>query len=330
MQSAEKAPRDLVHAAETLLDQQAGLVRQQQQAGWANAERGARLLHTMRESLALMRETSRLLGELRAQADTLPGAPAQAAADAEPAPAAFVHHPLHPACEALERARLVEEERRRIARELHDTVGQQLCALRLTVADLISGTSASALPGKRLALLTRLADAADTELDRAVFCLHPPALAQRDLVEAVAGHVADWSRLFGVPVDLFTVGLEKRQLPQGVVSTVYRVLQEALTNIAKHAHATQVSVALTAREGQLSLCVEDDGDGFIPESTPGHRLGLRGMRERIAALGGRLELESAPGQGATLLVHIPLQPRPTTAGTQHPPPATAAGGAAGG
>ncbi|WP_084268095.1 sensor histidine kinase [Azohydromonas lata] len=330
MQPADAAPSEPLQAAEQLLIQQCRLALQQRQQGGPGAERAARLLRTMQESLALMRETSRLIGELKAQAgaaqassvlgvdaDALPLGPAPA-----PPPA------LHPAFEALERARLVEEERRRIARELHDTVGQQLCALRLTVADLQSATS-GALLGKRLALLTRLAEAADMELDRAVFSLHPPALAQRDLVDAASGHVADWSRLFGVPVDFFAIGLEKRQLPQPVVATVYRVLQEALTNIAKHAHATRVSVALSARDGQLSLCVEDDGSGFVPEATPGHRLGLRGMRERIAALGGRLELESAPGQVATLLVHIPLQPRPT-AGTPRRLPATTAGEVAGG
>lgn len=324
MQPANAAPREPLQTAEQLLVQQSGLALQQRQQGWPGAERAARLMHTMQESLALMRETSRLIGELRAQAGA---AQAPSAQEADAAP--FASAPaLHPALEALERARLVEEERRRIARELHDTVGQQLCALRLTVADLQSATS-GALLGKRLALLKRLAEAADMELDRAVFSLHPPALAQRDLVEAANAHAADWSRLFGVPVDFFTIGLEKRQLPPWVVATVYRVLQEALTNIAKHAHATRVSVALSAREGQLSLCVEDDGSGFIPEATPGHRLGLRGMRERIAALGGRLELESAPGQGATLLVHIPLQPRPA-AGTPRRPPATTAGEAAGG
>jgi signal transduction histidine kinase len=109
-----------------------------------------------------------------------------------------------------------------------------------------------------------------------------------------------------VPVDLLVNGLEARPLPPAVTAPAYRIVQECLTNIAKHARASRVGVALSARRGQLHLSIEDDGLGFDPDTLRGGRLGLVGMAERVAALRGRFEVESAPGQGTTVLVTLPL------------------------
>jgi signal transduction histidine kinase len=305
----KEAPYSPIHITERLLAQQAAIVRKREDASWPGAEESRRLLETMAESLALLRRSERVRSEMQALTGPVPelgAAPRDGTGDAEA---------LHPpggrgaSTHAPSCAQAIQQERERIARELHDTVGQQLCALRLTLAD----AQQSRQPGllrKRLAQLETLVAVADLELDRAVFALHPPTLGGQGLAEAVRQHVAHWSGLYGVPVDLLLNGLEARRLPSAVTAAAYRIVQECLTNIAKHARASRVGVALSARRGELQLSVEDDGTGFDPDSTRGGRLGLVGMRERVAALRGRFAVESAPGQGTTVLVTLPLQPQP--------------------
>jgi Signal transduction histidine kinase len=271
----------LIRTAETRLERQTALLRRRQNTSWPGREASRRLLQTMSESLRLLR---------RAELQMLSSACAK------------------PSALELAVAQAVERERQRIARELHDTVGQQLCAMRLTMADAHKSRQAGLLH-KRLALLESLIAAADVDLDRAVFSLHPPALGQQGLAEAVRQHVSHWSGLFGVPVDLLITGLEHHAPAPAVTAAAYRIVQECLTNIAKHARASRVGVALSVLRGQLQLSIEDDGAGFDMDAAPRGRLGLVGMGERVAALQGRFEVESAPGQGTTVLVTLPLHPR---------------------
>lgn len=184
--------------------------------------------------------------------------------------------------------------------------------MRLTVADAQKSRQAGLLP-KRLSMLESLIAAADVDLDRTVFSLHPPALGQQALDEAVRQHVSHWSGLFGVPVDLLISGFEHHAPAPAVTAAAYRIVQECLTNIAKHAQASRVGVALSVRRGQLQLSIEDDGAGFDMDAAPRGRLGLVGMGERVAALQGSFEVESAPGAGTTVLVTLPLQPQPQPA-----------------
>lgn len=286
MQPAE-TPQALIRTAETLLERQAALLRRRQDTSWPGQEASRQLLQTMSESLALLRRAEAQRAQLQALSSTF----------------------STPSKPALDVAQAVEQERQRIARELHDTVGQQLCAMRLTVADAQKSRQAGLLP-KRLSLLESLIAAADVELDRAVFSLHPPALGQQALDEAVRQHVSHWSGLFGVPVDLLVTGLEHHAPAPAVTVTAYRIVQECLTNIAKHAQASRVGVALSVRRGHLHLSIEDDGAGFDLDAAPRGRLGLVGMGERVAALQGSFEVESAPGEGTTVLVTLPLQPQP--------------------
>lgn len=202
-----------------------------------------------------------------------------------------------------------DQDRRRIARELHDSLGQKLTAMSLCLA-LLKPPPQDEEGRQALARLRSLLDAADQELDHIVFQLRPMALDGGSLVDAVATHVKAWSQLSQVPVDLLIDGLDRHPLPEPVEMGTFRVIQEALTNVAKHAQAKAVSVAVQRTRDTLVVSVEDDGLGFDPNDMPqgaaGTCYGLEGMRERVEALGGRFTVESSPGNGCAVLVHVPV------------------------
>ncbi|WP_280155489.1 PAS domain S-box protein [Piscinibacter sp. XHJ-5] len=207
-----------------------------------------------------------------------------------------------------------EEERRRIARELHDTAGQHLTAINLTLKAIESepGLPTALLP--RLAQLQRATQELDADIDRLSHELRPANLDDLGLDDALRHHARGWSEESGIVLDIHTHGLRGRRFDPAVETTVYRVVQEALTNVRKHAHATRVSLVVEKRANQLRAIVEDDGRGFELQSAlecpsgepPGRRLGLRGMNERAALSGGRIEVETSLGAGATLYLTIPL------------------------
>ena len=114
-----------------------------------------------------------------------------------------------------------------------------------------------------------------------------------------------YSETTGIAVEL-EAGLGERRLPAELETTLYRIVQEALTNIVKHADATKVSVLLVRREGSVTAVIEDDGRGFDPGNAREGRLGLLGMRERAELHDGRLKIEAAEGSGTTLVVEVPL------------------------
>jgi signal transduction histidine kinase len=145
-----------------------------------------------------------------------------------------------------------------------------------------------------------------------VFTLRPTALEDCGLGDGVAAYVATWSELSATPVDLVLHGLDGQRLPAPVEAAVFRVIQEALNNVTKHAGATRVSVSLTRARRHLQGCVEDDGVGF--DTAEGRdtaaartRWGVLGMKERIEALGGQFTVESQPGIGTTVLLRVPLE-----------------------
>ncbi|WP_051244581.1 PAS domain-containing protein [Azohydromonas australica] len=205
---------------------------------------------------------------------------------------------------------LQDEERRRIARELHDSLGQFLSAMLLSVASVQRQLKDGAA-AQQFIKLQRLLEQVDHELDRIVFTLRPTALEDEGLGEAVKSYVSTWSELCDRPVDLLVAGLDERRLPLHVEAAVFRVIQEALNNVAKHAGARSVSVSVECLGRQLVASVEDDGIGFDPEqaehlegSQPSW--GLLGMRERVEALGGTFAIESRVGQGTAILLRVPL------------------------
>ncbi|HEU4328932.1 MAG TPA: CheR family methyltransferase [Roseiflexaceae bacterium] len=206
-----------------------------------------------------------------------------------------------------------EDERGRIARELHDSLGQFLTALSVRLAALQSQATNPPALGAALDDLRRVAVQLDQELDRLTVELRPPALDDTGLADALASYTAEWSVASGVPVDLIAVKLDGVRLPAAVETTVYRIVQEALTNVLKHAQASLVSVILERRSDALRVIIEDNGRGFSVEAAPpdraaGRRLGLLGMHERASLAGGTITIESTPGEGTSIFVSIPLDP----------------------
>jgi signal transduction histidine kinase len=135
--------------------------------------------------------------------------------------------------------------------------------------------------------------------------LRPSALDDFGLVPALERLVDTFREQTGIDVDL-EPQLGDERLPSDVETTLYRITQEALTNVVKHANAERVSIVLTRRDGTISAVIEDDGRGFEEGSGSGNGLGLLGMRERVALVDGRLSIESSPGSGTTLSIEVPV------------------------
>lgn len=161
--------------------------------------------------------------------------------------------------------------------------------------------------------LTSLLAASDRELDQIVFQLRPLDLEDCGLADALSAHATAWSGISGVQVDMLVNGLEGTKLPQNVELAIFRVIQEGLNNVAKHANAKHVHIALHCGRDTITASVEDDGIGLrgtlgnVPSLAQGG-WGVAGMRERIEALGGHFTLESADGAGTALLVRLPMKP----------------------
>ena len=206
--------------------------------------------------------------------------------------------------EALSRrlVALQEEERRGIARELHDEVGQLLTGLKL----LIQGGGPETRGEAERIVSELMQRVRSMSMD-----LRPALLDDLGLVPALLWHAERWSRQTGVEVSVRHEGLERR-LPPEVETAAYRIAQEALTNIARHADAKQASVVLRGEAERLELVVEDAGRGFEPRRASSARgSGLTGMRERALLLGGRLEVDSKPGAGTRVRAELPLDPNRT-------------------
>jgi signal transduction histidine kinase len=204
-----------------------------------------------------------------------------------------------------------EDERSRIARELHDGLAQYLTALRLEIDSLAQSCAGSDHQVRTLDGLKSLTGELGRAVNRMAWELRPVPLDELGLAPAVVHYLEEWAERSGVDVDI-EVRLGDRHLPAAVEATLFRVLQEATTNVAKHAAASRVGVIMEAMGEDVRLIVEDDGAGFTsassrPAEPAKAHLGLVGMRERLALVGGCLEVESAPGAGTTLFVRIPLQ-----------------------
>ena len=199
-----------------------------------------------------------------------------------------------------------ESERRALARELHDQAGQSVTALALHLGLLETESAGSAVAGARVQELKQIASGLAEELHRLAIGLHPAVLDHLSLVPALRQYVESFGRQSGLQVQFLAMDLESQRLLPEVELTLYRVVQEGLTNIQRHARATRADVILERRAHTVAAIIEDDGVGFDAGEVPptGH-LGLFGMQERIEALGGRLTIESSPGAGTALFVEVP-------------------------
>ncbi|HEV7892353.1 MAG TPA: PAS domain S-box protein [Pyrinomonadaceae bacterium] len=204
-----------------------------------------------------------------------------------------------------------EEERRRISRELHDRMGQQLAALMMGLKTLGSESYGRLSALDTLRQLESMSDELSREVHTLAWGLRPPALDDMGLETALYNYVEEWAERSRVPVDFHSAGFGEGRLPLTHETALYRIAQEALTNVAKHSGADRVSFILERRGDHVFAVVEDNGKGFDVEAATeppgrGRRLGLLGMRERAALLGGTINVESAPGAGTTLFVRIPF------------------------
>jgi PAS domain S-box-containing protein len=205
-----------------------------------------------------------------------------------------------------------EEERGRISRELHDEIGQALTAIHINVAEIekrLPPEHESAVR-ERLVEMGTLAERTSERISALALDLRPSLLDDLGLVPALRWYVSRYTERLGIKVRVEAVDLEERLDPE-VETALYRVMQEALTNVARHAHATRVCLRLERKVSSIVAVVEDNGQGFdvkelAGRETPERGAGLLGMRERVTLLGGRFCIESVPGGGTKLSVEIPL------------------------
>jgi chemotaxis methyl-accepting protein methylase/signal transduction histidine kinase len=197
-----------------------------------------------------------------------------------------------------------EQERKRLSREMHDQMGQHIAALKIGLETIRrQGDS------QKVVELKEIVEDLDRTIERLALELRPPALTDVGLEGGIGTLVGSFERASGVSVDVQTEIRER--LPEAVEIALYRVLQEALTNVQKHARARHVSIIINRRDDFVQMIVEDDGRGFdtssvFDEGRTAGRLGLLGIRERVALLGGSVNIESAPGSTTSLYVRLPL------------------------
>jgi len=210
-----------------------------------------------------------------------------------------------------------ENERARISRELHDQLGQELTALKLGLRLVKNQGATIPVIRQSVGKLEQLAGGLMQQVHRLAWELHPAVLDDLGLEAALRRYTTEWSETNRLPVDFHSTGMETARLPLELETALYRVTQEALTNILKHAKARRVSVLLERRPELVSLIVEDDGAGFDDAATfqaarGRGKLGLLGMQERITLAGGTIEIESTPGAGTTIFARIPWEPGSAT------------------
>lgn len=206
-----------------------------------------------------------------------------------------------------------EDERQRIARELHDDTGQVLTLLLIRLKLLEAQPGAEAIESQLVELRGIVTSAID-QVRRLALNLRPPTIDQLGLFPSLRSLVTTFSESTGIKTTLHLPRARVTLAPERTLA-VYRVVQEALTNAAKHAQARQVTVTVTAADEQLRVIVADDGHGFAPEpilncvgqEREGAGLGLFGMEERARLAGGALKVRSAPGKGASVSLRIPLE-----------------------
>jgi signal transduction histidine kinase len=206
---------------------------------------------------------------------------------------------------AHELVRIQEKERYHIARELHDQAGQALSSLKLSLGRLEQDPHCPTHLAVQLKELKGVTDSVLEELHRLAMDLRPVALDHLGLVAALQQFT---NRLDSeqLAVTFRAEGFRGERLSPELETSLYRIAQEALTNVVCHAQASSVGILLERNEQGVRLFIEDDGIGFSPENVKlGDSLGLMGMRERAEMLGGRLTIESAPGMGTSIIVEVP-------------------------
>jgi PAS domain S-box-containing protein len=205
-----------------------------------------------------------------------------------------------------------EDERRRIARDLHDQLGQRLTALRLKIASLREMVGEYPELQERTNRLQEIGELLDSEVSFLAWELRPSPIDELGLTDAIGTFAREWSRHYGIPAEFHSTGMANLDLDPDSDTHLYRIAQEALNNIVKHADANKVNILVERSDGEVILIVEDDGKGFDRSAIKQNRksgkgLGLTGMEERASLIGGRVEIESAAGSGTTVFARVPLK-----------------------
>jgi signal transduction histidine kinase len=206
----------------------------------------------------------------------------------------------------------IAAERARLSRELHDAIAQRLFSLSVSTTALPALIAQNAERGAAQAqTIAEMAEQTLLDLRALLVEMRPPQVAQRGLAESLRTFFRQWQALNGVPVEADLL-LSGKHLPNVVEDAVYHIAQEALSNVARHAHARTVEVSLVEGQHQLILSVTDDGRGFEADVAHCGGFGLVSMRERAHALGGLLSVDSHAGRGTTVQVTLPIrQEQPT-------------------
>ena len=210
-----------------------------------------------------------------------------------------------------------EEERRRISRELHDETGQALTSLLIQFKITENCDDLEDIKTHLEDMRLRTAQTLQ-EIRRLAADLRPAALDDLGLISALEGYIYEFSRKTNTVVDFQPQQVGQDRLPHEVEILLYRVIQELLTNTARHANATRIEVALTYENGRIGVVVSDNGQGFDPAkvlNAENRSLGILGMRERVELLGGQFKLTSVPGKGTK--IHVELMPPPSEMVVNH-------------
>jgi signal transduction histidine kinase len=197
-----------------------------------------------------------------------------------------------------------EQERLRLAHDLHDQTGQSITAALLDLKAIEPFVAEEGRP--RLRILSKALNEIGQMLHRIAWELRPASLDELGLTNVLQTYFEEWSRKHGITVDFKCKDPRLDEYSDEIRTTIYRLIQEALNNIARHADATRASAVIETVSGALRLIIRDNGRGFDKSSTP-ERLGLAGMRERVSLIGGRLEVDSFLGAGTILSLDIPVE-----------------------
>ena len=199
-----------------------------------------------------------------------------------------------------------EQERRRIARELHDTFGQQLAALHMSI-EVLRSKANEVTVRENIERMREVFDRLNASVDFLAWELRPPSLDLLGLDAALESFVKEWSQQFEIEVAYEGVAVNTLRLAPEAETNLYRIFQEALQNVHKHSSAERVNVVFERRDGQAVLIIEDNGTGFDSEAEHETRgMGLINMRERASLIDGTIEIESQPGAGTTVFVRVPI------------------------
>jgi two-component system CheB/CheR fusion protein len=200
-----------------------------------------------------------------------------------------------------------EDERRRLALDLHDQLGQQLTALKIRLEALGKQLKDDEEVARPIEELQSIVRQLNNEVDFLAWQMRPVSLDDLSLAAALQSYIKQWAGHFNITGDFRVGERADGRFPSQIETNLYRITQEALTNCAKHAECTRAEVLVERRDGHLVLIIADNGVGFLPETNKREgRFGLIGMHERARLIGGSIEIESTIGQGTTIFVRVPV------------------------